>query len=47
MFSEKIYIIFEQYKSRFQCEILQFLSFFHPSAQSKNKIAGKDLTTIA
>lgn len=47
MFSENIYIIFKQYKSSFQCEILQFLSFYHQSAQSKNKIAGKDLTTMA
>lgn len=47
MFSEKIHIIFKQYESRFQCEILLFLSFYHQSAQSKNKIAGKYLTRIA
>jgi len=46
MFSEKISIIFKQYKSIFQCEILLFFSFYHQSAQSKNKIAGKYLTTI-
>lgn len=47
MFSEKIHIIFKQYKPSFQCEILLFLSFYHQSAQSKNNIAGKYLTTIA
>lgn len=47
MFSEEIHIVFKQLNGRFQCEILLFLSFYNQSVQSKNKIAGKYLTTIA